>query len=426
MDRSISKYYHIAIVLIIIINALSVSAFADQNIQDHKVFAESLQQKMASSFSPEQIENTRKEVLTPNQKDREFVEKNKNKYKFLSNDEILDISREKYSDAIKTGKTEDVSAIHHKDLASHATAKSLNKNTNQDRSHTMTSEYFDIATRSSEHSRKYKKDLEEKQIKEALLIVKDPYKTLKKRFKIDLECQEEELSSKDVQESLVPKIDHYKFNISTKDTKEEHKQCEEAEPVPFQCQRRLTPTCKRIKECDDGGIVVGSIKQNDMTFRYTYPELTIGTIADNYWGGYCQVYDRTTTFKIRNLAKIKEFRISQVGFDDYLWIKVNGKTVYVGPYGGDRVELKGDGYLRGVTTNGHDHHSCELKTDWNVVVNIDLRPYLRDDAENEIWTRVVVAGRGEGWMKIIARQDCCDQWEDVWDGTCENELKAFR
>ena len=187
----------------------------------------------------------------------------------------------------------------------------------------------------------------------------------------------------------------------------------------YDCAQSLKLTCKQAGECDSGGIVKASVS-SDMKFEYSYPYLTIGTIADNYWGGRCDAYDRVTKFQVRNKEEIKEFKIAQVGFDDYLWIKVNGHTVYVGPDGGDRLEIfqKGGFFNFKVVETGNGRHSCERNTNWNFNVDINLLPYLKE-GENEIWIRVIVAGAGEGWMKIIAKQHCCMSWQEQWSEQCQ-------
>jgi hypothetical protein len=182
--------------------------------------------------------------------------------------------------------------------------------------------------------------------------------------------------------------------------------------------------CENSGECDDGGIEVSSI-QADMEKKYDYPTLTLGMVKDNQWcGKSCAVYDRSTKFKVKNLEKVTEFRLTQVGFDDYLWIKVNGHTVYVGPDGGDRIEVE-EGWFFPVVTNGQGNHGCERNTNWNSLVNthlkpIDLKPYLKE-GENEIWMRVIVSGCGEAWMKISARQHCCKNWDIKREQKCEYE-----
>lgn len=147
-------------------------------------------------------------------------------------------------------------------------------------------------------------------------------------------------------------------------------------------------------------IELGTIS-SDMKWEYSYPYLTIGTVAQNYWVSKCEAHDRSTSFDIGDLAKVHKFELKQVIFDDYFWIKVNGHSVYVGPYGGDRAELKNKKHWVGVTTDGEDLKSCELATHWNKAVNIDIKSYLKEGT-NEIWTRTVVAGKGMGFLKILA------------------------
>ena len=177
-------------------------------------------------------------------------------------------------------------------------------------------------------------------------------------------------------------------------------------------------TCQKSSECDNGGIIASSV-QSDMKWVYNFPILTLGTISDNYWKGRCAVFDRTTKFKVKNLSKITEFRIVEVGFDDYLWIKINGNTVYVGPDGGDQINVRRDRY---VTYDGKKMWRCERNHNWRIPVNIDLKPYLKE-GENDIWMRVIVAGAGEGWMKISAKQYCCknEDWVVQRDTTCKRE-----
>lgn len=223
----------------------------------------------------------------------------------------------------------------------------------------------------------------------------------------------------------VPEITKIEFDKTTKTYKKketylEKATCEKPGSAEYSCEKKLKLTCTNKAECDNGGIIADTV-QTDMKWQYVFPTLNLGTIADNYWGGHCQVYDRPTKFQVRNLDKITEFRITRVGFDDYLWIKINGQTVYVGPHGGDRIELKDNGKWVGVTTDGNNQHSCELGTNWNKEVNIDLKPYLKE-GENEIWMRVVVSGWGEGWIQISAKQHCCKEWSETWEKECENEL----
>ncbi len=184
------------------------------------------------------------------------------------------------------------------------------------------------------------------------------------------------------------------------------------------CHEEITDIkCVETQECDMGGIEKGTLA-SDMKFEFSNGVLTIGTIADNYWGGHCAVYDRTTTFKITNKDKIKEFFLFKVGFDDYMSISLNDHLIYVGPDGGNKLEVGTKGkFKRKFVDNGSGHHACERGTSWVKEPNIDLKPYLIE-GENTLKTRVIVAGAGEGWLQIRAKQNCCVNWDIKRKTTC--------
>ena len=54
----------------------------------------------------------------------------------------------------------------------------------------------------------------------------------------------------------------------------------------------------------------------------------------------------------------------------------------------------------------------------NLNLSTDLKPYLRT-GKNEIWMRAVIRGPGFGWLKIIAKQKCCNKWQDKWSEQCQ-------
>ena len=188
------------------------------------------------------------------------------------------------------------------------------------------------------------------------------------------------------------------------------------------CTETLQLSCERPVECDAGGIQLHTM-QSDMRWDYTYPILTLGTIGDNIWGGYCAIYDRSTTFTIEDIDKVAEFTLIQAGFDDWIRITVNGTVVRVGPYGGDRLEVVNRELFSGYTYqvvqyNATQTGGCELSTSWNQTLNIDIKPYLQTGS-NTIDMRVIVAGGGEGWMKFRATQYCDCQWRENWASTCD-------
>jgi hypothetical protein len=191
----------------------------------------------------------------------------------------------------------------------------------------------------------------------------------------------------------------------------------------FICQKSLKVSCTRTSECDYGGIERGSVA-SDMALQINPGLITIGSIRDNEWGGRCDIIDRTTTFRAKNIEKIQEFRIIKVGFDDYLQIKVNGRVVYVGPDGGSKLEVViGKGWYgqpEKQVFNGINNQACERNTNWVRGVNVDIKPYLVE-GNNTIDIRVIVYGWGEGWLQIKAKAQCCapEDWKEEWEENCE-------
>ncbi len=256
------------------------------------------------------------------------------------------------------------------------------------------------------------------------------------------------------------------------------------------CSQVLQVTCAAPTDgCDAGGVVTnswaGDMKttfEGDGAGNYN---LTFGTIADNYWGGWGATYDRNLNFEIKDVGMIKHFILTRAAFDDWLMVKVNGTVAYVGPHGGDRLEvvnrritanemaprqcsaysdeysttyacglpescgwdcgyyLKDPTYYETCTPiaggwqcstpdphNGQVQYgpnsfgSPELRTSWNFNLSVDLKPYLINGA-NTIFMRTIVAGGGEGAIVISTRQYCPRLCSTSWLNQCtELENKA--
>ncbi|MEQ9115668.1 MAG: hypothetical protein RLN62_02620 [Rickettsiales bacterium] len=182
------------------------------------------------------------------------------------------------------------------------------------------------------------------------------------------------------------------------------------------CHDEITSiTCKKAADCDNGGIIAASVK-SDMKFVYNYPNLTIGTIQDNYWCGHCETVDRVTKFQIRNKEKISEFLLTEAGYDDHLMVKLNDNIIYIGPNGGNKLEVR-----NGHVDFGTGTDSCERGTNWRFGnLNKDLRPFLKE-GENVLFMRTIVSGCGEGWIKIRAKQHCCKDWDVKRETKCNYE-----
>lgn len=245
------------------------------------------------------------------------------------------------------------------------------------------------------------------------------------------------------------------------------------------CDRVVTMSCSGGGQdgCDAGGIVPGSVV-GDMRVAFTNDgagtyNLEFGTFADNYWSGWGAVFDRNLQFEIKDVNNITQFALVNAAFDDWIMVKLNDNLVYVGPYGGDRLEVTGrdntppqvfdyprfclfdteggrwncyenkpdysQTYLGNFdqcdrTPNGtrqspegeveNTRYSCypglgnvrygpnpgqesspELATSWNINIGVDMRPFLKN-GQNTLFMRTIVAGNGEGAIRMATRQKC--------------------
>jgi len=194
---------------------------------------------------------------------------------------------------------------------------------------------------------------------------------------------------------------------------EDIKSCE-ALVSNFKCNKLLEVTCKKKAECDYGGISKGSVSKG-MMFDSNNGFLTMGTYDFNYLKGNCTVYEDTSSFNIENTKLVSVFKLVHVRFDDYMKLTLNGHVIYVGPFGGNDLTVRG-----GRVFNGIGNHDCEKSIDRNLPVNIDLKPFIKD-GKNEITMKVIVSGWGHGWFRIKAKQQCCenDDWKENWVEHCE-------
>ena len=134
--------------------------------------------------------------------------------------------------------------------------------------------------------------------------------------------------------------------------------------------------------------------------------LEFGTFADNYWSGDVrlgQIYERELSFDVPALDSVSEMVLTKAAYDDWFLLSINGKTVYVGPKGGDRLLLLPDGKVQYSETG---FSVPELSTSWSFDLNIDIKPYLVAGV-NKISTKTIVAGGGESAIKILFKSKNC-------------------
>lgn len=137
--------------------------------------------------------------------------------------------------------------------------------------------------------------------------------------------------------------------------------------------------------------------------------LEFGTFADNYWVGDVkkgESFSRKLVFNVTKVEDFTEFELSEAAFDDWLLIKLNGKTVYVGPKAGsDRLIHLENGQVQYSATG---ISNPELNTSWKFNLDIDLKPYLVT-GDNTLETFTIVAGGGESAIKMKYNANCGSQ-----------------
>jgi conjugal transfer mating pair stabilization protein TraN len=146
-------------------------------------------------------------------------------------------------------------------------------------------------------------------------------------------------------------------------------------------------------------------------------QVWIGQVGDNYWSGYCAIYQTETWLQINNPDAIISAKLDYATWDDYMLITLNNQPVYAGPYGGDRLEIYEPecdpnvdmcfGTKR-VKYSATGYGSCELGTSWVTNPNVNVTSSFKNVAPGGVLkfkNKVEVAGGGEGYARITIRFD---------------------
>ena len=124
---------------------------------------------------------------------------------------------------------------------------------------------------------------------------------------------------------------------------------------------------------------------------------------DSLSGGSCRIHDFRMTLDVGDPDRLVSARLSQILFDDWVQVRVDGVLVHADP-----GSWTGAGLPPG---------KCERGRTWYAYPNLDLKPYLTKGS-HEIWVRVAVGGEGEVSARIDATLDLsCNPTERLID-TC--------
>jgi hypothetical protein len=174
--------------------------------------------------------------------------------------------------------------------------------------------------------------------------------------------------------------------------------------------------CEYKSDCgyDAGGMVKGSIDGN-IFWRANYPNLYLGTIDKVRDSGRCHIIDKNINFIVKNKGAIKEFRVTNIQYSDWIRISVNGVQVHNDTGGSGtfwRERSWHGGY--GEFTNLHSGSvvkTCNTRVFYNTNPNVDLVPYLRD-GNNTIRIELAFGNSGRLYVELRATQYCCSRWKE--------------
>ena len=143
------------------------------------------------------------------------------------------------------------------------------------------------------------------------------------------------------------------------------------------CEKTLSVNCRRLEDCgyDAGGIVGGSIDGN-IYWKANYPNLYLGTIDKVRDSGRCHLMDKNINFIVKDKSAVKEFKVTNIQYSDWIRISVNGVQVH-NDTGGNGSFLRERSWHGGYGefTNLHSGsvtRTCNTKRFYNTSPNVDF------------------------------------------------------
>lgn len=188
------------------------------------------------------------------------------------------------------------------------------------------------------------------------------------------------------------------------------------------CEKTLSVNCRRLEDCgyDAGGIVGGSIDGN-IYWKANYPSLYLGTIDKVRDSGRCHLMDKNINFTVKDRSAVKEFRVTNIQYSDWIRISVNGVQVHNDTGGNGSFSRKrswhgGYGEFTDLYS-GSVTKTCNTKRFYNTNPNVNLLPHLRD-GNNTIRIELAFGNSGRLYVELRATQYCCREFNDKWEKRC--------
>ena len=147
-------------------------------------------------------------------------------------------------------------------------------------------------------------------------------------------------------------------------------------------------------------------------------DIWLGQVGDDYWNGYCTIYENEMQFEVIKPEAIIDAKLTYAKWDDYMQVLVGGTKIWSGPNGNFPPETGG---------------KCELGTSWAATPNVDMTSLLKTSGVVPFKIRASVTGQGEAYAKLRVHFDPTkvisdDRWypqaaldalTNVSDGACE-------
>lgn len=156
-----------------------------------------------------------------------------------------------------------------------------------------------------------------------------------------------------------------------------------------------------------GAVEVGSCGPRCTRYR-------LGQVGDNYWSGNCTRFVVSGSIQVLRPDLVEAARVTEVGFDDHLHVRVGNLTGFAQPSGWDGVAAQCGDPKQNFRYSG---------------LNGDVTNALRSVNPGTVvpWVNTVyVSGNGEGWsfLDVVFKQRCSIQSETISNGCATLETRS--
>lgn len=125
-------------------------------------------------------------------------------------------------------------------------------------------------------------------------------------------------------------------------------------------------------------------------------QIWVGQIGDNYRESACGLFQTDTAIEVISPESINSVTVDYAVFDDWLALSLNNDVAWVGPFGGDRLQIENGGVRYSATDIGQ----CELATNWVQAPGTDITRWFKTAQPITMNIKNVVAKKGEGYLRL--------------------------